>query len=99
MTTDSQYTEDNREFYLNIPDWQSAGQRVTICQPANPSDDSSIRLYCTMFNTAWELQIRGFGQSRNYQKLKTWYYSSASLGVEELTALRDACNAALGEVS
>jgi len=45
------------------------------------------------------LQIRGFIRKANYRKGKKWYYASASLGVDELRALRDACDAALIEAA
>ena len=92
------YTKEHRQFYLPIPDRDWGGQRVYIAAPKHTSEDTAIRLYCTMYKQSWSLQLRGFFQDRNYKKGKTWYYANATLGREELIALRDACNAALEEV-
>lgn len=90
--------EENRQFYRNMPDWDFGAQRVAISSPKHPAEDTGIRLYCTMFRQAWSLQIRGFFQNRDYKKGKTWYLANASLGVDDLRALRDSCNAALAEM-
>jgi len=93
-----QYTEESRSFYKEIPDSDFGVQRVTISSPKEPSEDVGIRLYCTMFQQAWSLQIRGFFQTRNYQKGNKWYYANANLDADGLRDLRDACNAALNEI-
>ena len=85
------YTKDNREFYLAIPDYANSLQRISIQAPTDATEDTGIRLYSVQYNTSWSLQIRGFFQNRNFKKGKKWYYATASLGVVELRALRDAC--------
>ena len=92
------YSENDRDFYLEIPDYEHDLQRVSIQSPSVTRKDTGIRLHCVQHKISWMLQIRGFFQKANYRKGKKWYYASASLGPDELRALRDACDAALAEM-
>ena len=92
------YDEGSREFYRPLPDYNCGVQRVTVNSPSGTNEDSGIRLYCTMFQQQWTLQVRGFHQTRNFKRGKRWFYANAPLGVDDVRALRDACNAALAEV-
>lgn len=61
--------------------------------------ESAVRLYCTQNGSAWCLQVRavqGLGLG-GYREGKAFFVSSASLDVEDLRALRDACDALLNE--
>ena len=98
MSEHKTYTENHRDFYLEIPDSANDMQRVTVQSPSHPAGDTGIRLLCSQFQTSWNLQIRGFYRNANYRKGKKWYYAMANLGVDELRALRDACDAALADV-
>lgn len=93
------YDEDDREFYRPLPDYRPDLQRVTVNSPSDPPEDSGIRLYCTRSLQQWTLQVRGFHQTRNFKRGKRWFYANAPLNVDDVRALRDACNAALAEVS
>ena len=95
---DRTYTEGSRDFYLGLPDHDCGSQRVAIQSPTGPRKDSGIRLHSVQHNSQWQLQIRAFFRTANYRKGKKWYYASASLGVDELRALRSACDDALAEI-
>ena len=92
------YTSLHRDFYREMPDSEHGIQRVAVRSPSDGPKESGIRLHCVQYKTSWNLQVRGFFQTANYRKGKTWYYATASLGVEELRALRDACDTALADV-
>ena len=94
----TEYTEESRSFYREMPDYDFGMQRACIHSPKAPAEDTGIRLYCTQFQQAWSLQIRGFFQTRNYEKGSKWYYADAKLNIDDLRTLRDACDSALNEI-
>ena len=87
-----------KDHYHELPTKQPYDiQRVTISEPFSPQTDEGIRLYSTMVGKAWALQIRGFFRTKNFKRGEKWYLANASLDVEAVRALRDACNEALSE--
>ena len=80
------------EFYHPLPHPHS----VTIRKSPAPTD-AAIRLYCWQAGEAWNLQIRGAEQLKNYHRGVHDYIATASLNRANLEQLRDAINAALAE--
>ena len=77
-------------------------ESIRIFKAPDAPRERGIRLYCTQRDASWMLQIRGpmsLGSSGYGREGKDFIIADARLDVEEMTALRDAINEFLKEVT
>src|SRR3990167_6813225 len=83
------YRPFNKDYKVRIKKYDQRDGRI----------ERAIRLYCTQFRESWSLQVRGPLGVGNFglRDGKDDLIADASLNRDDMVALRDAINAALGD--
>jgi hypothetical protein len=84
----------------NMNDMYRKIKHVHIYKPTDMKErvPAAIRLYSTQFGSSWGMQVRGpMSIGGGYMTGKSDIIAHASLGVDDLLALRDAIDEALNE--
>ncbi len=88
------------DFYRPLPKpYQVRISKVMGCLKGAERIERAVRLYCTQYAQSWSLQVRGPEGTglMGYTDGKRDMIANASLGKDDLIALRDAINEALAE--